>query len=164
MARCAAAHACCAVQLLIHGTVPLGSGLSSSSALVVAVAAALLGAYGCSAPQEDVAAFACAAERYVGVNSGGMDQAISVMARPGAAPAPAACAVTRTCAMHVVHVAPCTRFSGRACPSHKCCGGRARLREHTARLTQCADTRVRGEGRWMMRAKTSRLQARLGEG
>ena len=42
-----------------------------------------------SAQQEDVAAFSCAAERYVGVNSGGMDQAISVMARPGAPPATA---------------------------------------------------------------------------
>jgi galactokinase len=71
------------MQLLVHGTVPHGSGLSSSAALVVAVATAILGAYGCSAQQEDVAAFACAAERYVGVNGGGMDQAIAVMARPG---------------------------------------------------------------------------------
>lgn len=82
------AHAARAVQLLIHGTVPLGSGLSSSSALVVAVAVAILAAYGCSATQADVATFTCAAERYVGVNSGGMDQAISVMARPGAPPPP----------------------------------------------------------------------------
>lgn len=71
------------IQLLVHGTVPHGSGLSSSAALVVAVATAILGAYGCSAQQEEVAAFACAAERYVGVNGGGMDQAIAVMARPG---------------------------------------------------------------------------------
>lgn len=74
------------MQLLIHGTVPLGSGLSSSSALVVAVAVAILAAYGCRATQADVATFTCAAERYVGVNSGGMDQAISTMARPGAHP------------------------------------------------------------------------------
>lgn len=81
---CCHPHGCVHMQLLIHGTVPLGSGLSSSSALVVAVAVAILGAYGCSATQADIASFTCAAERYVGVNSGGMDQAISVMARPGA--------------------------------------------------------------------------------
>eukprot|EP00892_Ulva_mutabilis_P004938 jgi/Ulvmu1/2816/UM142_0014.1 len=73
------------IKLLIHGTVPLGSGLSSSSALVVAVAVAILAAYGCSATQADIASFTCSAERYVGVNSGGMDQAISTMARPGEA-------------------------------------------------------------------------------
>jgi hypothetical protein len=72
------------VQLLVHGLVPLGSGLSSSSALVVAVAVAILGAYGCHVPQQDVAAFTCLCERHVGVASGGMDQAISVMAHAGA--------------------------------------------------------------------------------
>lgn len=83
------------MQLLIHGTVPLGSGLSSSSSLVVAVAVAILAAYGCSATQADVATFTCSAERYVGVNSGGMDQAISVMARPGASLA--LCALLPSC-------------------------------------------------------------------
>jgi galactokinase len=72
------------LQLLVDGIVPWGSGLSSSSALVVAVAIAILGAYGCTVPQPDVAAFTCDCERHVGVASGGMDQAISVMARLGA--------------------------------------------------------------------------------
>ena len=76
----------CWLQILVHGTVPQGSGLSSSSALVVAVSIAILGAYGAGGvPQPDVAAFTCTCERHVGVASGGMDQAISVMARPGAA-------------------------------------------------------------------------------
>ena len=68
----------------MHGTVPSGGGLSSSSAFVVAVAVATLAAYGCHVPQPDVAAFTCTSERHVGVNSGGMDQAISTMGRPGA--------------------------------------------------------------------------------
>ena len=76
-------HAISRMQLLVHGEVPQGSGLSSSSALVVAVAVAILAAYGCQPPLPDIAAFTCSCERHVGVASGGMDQAISVMARPG---------------------------------------------------------------------------------
>ena len=72
--------------MLVHGTVPEGSGLSSSSALVVAAAIAILGVYGCTAhvPLPAIAKFTCVCERHVGVQSGGMDQAISVMGKLGA--------------------------------------------------------------------------------
>eukprot|EP00882_Tetradesmus_deserticola_P016206 GHRQ01017289.1.p1 GENE.GHRQ01017289.1~~GHRQ01017289.1.p1 ORF type:complete len:350 (+),score=139.38 GHRQ01017289.1:90-1139(+) len=75
------------LQVMVHGTVPLGSGLSSSAAIVCAsslAVAAVLGVAG-SLTKGDVAEFACSAERHVGVNSGGMDQAISVMGMPGVA-------------------------------------------------------------------------------
>jgi N-acetylgalactosamine kinase len=101
------------LEVLVHGTVPLGSGLSSSAALVCSASLAILAAYGripapargafawaqaaaqaagtllhsASRPitKGEVADFSCKAERYVGVNGGGMDQAISVMARQGVA-------------------------------------------------------------------------------
>lgn len=101
------------LEVLVHGTVPLGSGLSSSAALVCSASLAILAAYGKVPPpargpfawaaaaaaaaglggvgasrpvtKGEVADFSCKAERYVGVNGGGMDQAISVMARQGVA-------------------------------------------------------------------------------
>jgi galactokinase len=106
------------LEVLVHGTVPLGSGLSSSAALVCSASLAILAAYGKIPPpargafawaqaaagallgaasasawsssaaavtKGAVADFSCKAERYVGVNGGGMDQAISVMARRGVA-------------------------------------------------------------------------------
>jgi N-acetylgalactosamine kinase len=97
------------LEVLVHGTVPLGSGLSSSAALVCSASLAILAAYGKIPPPQrgpfawaaaaaaaaglasrpitkgEVADFSCKAERYVGVNGGGMDQAISVMARQGVA-------------------------------------------------------------------------------
>jgi N-acetylgalactosamine kinase len=73
----------CPVQLLVHGTVPEASGLSSSSSLVVAVSLAILAAYGCQLVQPHVAEFTATCERHIGVASGGMDQAISVMGRLG---------------------------------------------------------------------------------
>jgi N-acetylgalactosamine kinase len=52
-----------------------------SSSLAIA---AVLGVAG-SLTKGDVAEFTCTAERHVGVTSGGMDQAISVMGMPGVA-------------------------------------------------------------------------------
>ena len=88
-------------RLVVDGTVPPGAGLSSSSALVVASLLAFLTASGqvadgwaetpaasaASAPLSAaaVAELACACERYVGTMGGGMDQAVSLLAREGAA-------------------------------------------------------------------------------
>jgi len=73
------------LRAVVHGTVPLGSGLSSSAALVCASALAILAAHGLSPPKADVATFCAACERYVGTESGGMDQAASVLGVAGSA-------------------------------------------------------------------------------
>jgi N-acetylgalactosamine kinase len=70
-------------DLLVDGNVPCGAGLSSSSALVVANALALLGANEVEIRYEELAEVLAAAERYVGTLSGGMDQATSLLARAG---------------------------------------------------------------------------------
>ncbi len=72
---------CAGVELLVGGDIPPAAGLSSSSAVVVASLLAL-------GPCDDrvkLAERACRAERYVGTLSGGMDQAISLLAEPGRA-------------------------------------------------------------------------------
>jgi N-acetylgalactosamine kinase len=70
-------------DLLIDGSIPDGAGLSSSSALVVANALALLEANGFPLPRPALAELLAAAERYVGTLSGGMDQAVSLLAQSG---------------------------------------------------------------------------------
>ncbi|KAI9159421.1 galactokinase [Blastocladiella emersonii ATCC 22665] len=73
----------------IHSTVPAGSGLSSSSAMIVATVIATLyaanPARARTVPLEKITNIAIESERLVGVNSGGMDQSISVMGQRGAA-------------------------------------------------------------------------------
>jgi galactokinase len=66
-------------ELLVAGDVPAEAGLSSSSALVVASFLAL----GEPGDRHELAEQARLAERYVGTLSGGMDQAISLLARSG---------------------------------------------------------------------------------
>lgn len=73
------------LQVLVHGRVPTGAGVSSSSAIVCACALGVLGAHGVTLCKGEVAEFTARAERYVGVSSGGMDQAISIMGQPGTA-------------------------------------------------------------------------------
>lgn len=73
------------LQVMVHGTVPLAGGLSSSAAIVCSSALAVLAVNGVNLTKGEVADFTCKAERYVGVTSGGMDQAISVMGQHGVA-------------------------------------------------------------------------------
>lgn len=71
------------LQVMLHGQVPTGAGLSSSSAFVCVAALALLAAFGLGHQSKtDVAEFTTTCERYVGTESGGMDQAISMMGMP----------------------------------------------------------------------------------
>jgi galactokinase len=72
-------HAIPAFSLSLWGDVPLGSGLSSSAAVEVAAALAILSLVGASYPGPVLARFAQRGEnQYVGVNCGIMDQFISV--------------------------------------------------------------------------------------
>lgn len=68
------------MDVLVDGTVPAGSGLSSSAALVCASALSAMKASGCDDIDKlELCDLAIASERSVGVNSGGMDQAASVL-------------------------------------------------------------------------------------
>ncbi|KAF8910540.1 ribosomal protein S5 domain 2-type protein [Gymnopilus junonius] len=81
------------VDLLVTGSVPAGSGLSSSAAMVVASTLAFLAVNGKleNADDEEVlnkgglVQLSMNNEKRVGVNSGGMDQAASVMSDPSSA-------------------------------------------------------------------------------
>ncbi|KAJ7340741.1 Galactokinase [Mycena albidolilacea] len=75
------------VDLLVTGSVPAGSGLSSSAAMVVASTLAFLAINGKLEGADKVAKgelvkMSMENEKRVGVNSGGMDQAASVMSVP----------------------------------------------------------------------------------
>lgn len=71
------------IQGSVSGDVPLAAGLSSSSALVVAVGNALLAASGLDLPARYRMKMFAEAERYVGTEGGGMDQAASIGGREG---------------------------------------------------------------------------------
>lgn len=74
------------LDILVDGRVPTGSGLSSSAAIVCSSALAILRVLGVPRLRKgEVAEFTALAERYVGVISGGMDQAISIMGKKGVA-------------------------------------------------------------------------------
>jgi N-acetylgalactosamine kinase len=70
-------------DFLVDGDIPPGAGLSSSAALVVASALALLAVNDRRVPPLELAELLAAAERYVGTESGGMDQAICLLATAG---------------------------------------------------------------------------------
>ncbi|KAJ2318697.1 galactokinase [Coemansia sp. Cherry 401B] len=70
---------------LLDGTVPAGGGLSSSAAFVCATQLAVQRVNGIDLSQTELASIAAGAERYVGVNSGGMDQTASIMGQQGSA-------------------------------------------------------------------------------
>jgi galactokinase len=71
------------IDAVIDGNVPAGAGLSSSSAVVVASALALLAANDVAPDFHALAELLPGAERYVGTLSGGMDQATSLLAQAG---------------------------------------------------------------------------------
>ncbi|KQK12302.1 hypothetical protein BRADI_1g02810v3 [Brachypodium distachyon] len=71
------------LDVVVDGTVPLGSGLSSSAAFVCSATIAIMGILEKNFPKKEVAQFTCQSERHIGTQSGGMDQAISIMAKPG---------------------------------------------------------------------------------
>ena len=71
------------VDAAIGSDLPIAAGLSSSAALVVAVAVALLAANRVSSDLHELMELLATGERYVGTAGGGMDQAISLGARAG---------------------------------------------------------------------------------
>ncbi|XP_052149993.1 galactokinase [Oryza glaberrima] len=71
------------LDVVVDGTVPTGSGLSSSAAFVCSATIAIMGVLEKNFPKKEVAQFTCQSERHIGTQSGGMDQAISIMAKPG---------------------------------------------------------------------------------
>jgi galactokinase len=73
------------VDARVESDVPPAAGLSSSSALVVAVARALLAASEVEVPAPRLADALAQGERFVGTEGGGMDQAVSLGARSGTA-------------------------------------------------------------------------------
>ena len=73
------------VDALVESDLPIAAGLSSSSALVVAMALALLHANGVTVAPLELMAMLARGEHYVGTAGGGMDQAIVLGARAGCA-------------------------------------------------------------------------------
>lgn len=74
------------MDMLVTGTIPIASGLSSSSALVVACALACLGSMGKQLDKDisrlELASLLAEAEHYVGTKGGGMDHAIILLGEP----------------------------------------------------------------------------------
>ncbi|XP_048515216.1 N-acetylgalactosamine kinase isoform X1 [Athalia rosae] len=70
----------------VWGNVPASSGLSSSSALVSAAVLATMHLSECDErSKEDMGTISARAERYIGTQGGGMDQAIAFLGEPGCA-------------------------------------------------------------------------------
>jgi galactokinase len=79
-----AGHTLSGANLMIHGNVPLGSGLSSSASLEVAVALALTSLSGINLPRLDLVKLCQTAEhQYVGTRCGIMDQFTAGFAEAG---------------------------------------------------------------------------------
>src|SRR5260370_41509299 len=79
-----AAHRLRGADLLVHGEVPIGAGLSSSAAIEVAAGLALLGVSGLTIKRSDLAKLCQRAENeFVGARCGIMDQFISCCGRAG---------------------------------------------------------------------------------
>ncbi|KAL9657834.1 hypothetical protein ABK040_013170 [Willaertia magna] len=75
------------IYLLVDGTVPSGSGLSSSSALVCSSSVCCLKAFQLENlfTKHELAKYTAQSERLIGLQSGGMDQAISFLGKENAA-------------------------------------------------------------------------------
>lgn len=74
---------CHGADILVDGDIPPGAGLSSSSALVVALALAALAGEEKSPDPDALAAWLAEGEQYVGTRGGGMDQTVILRARRG---------------------------------------------------------------------------------
>jgi len=70
---------------LFDGDIPPSAGLSSSSALLVVTAVALLALHGVETDSLVLADLLARAERFAGTEGGGMDQAVSLLGEPGKA-------------------------------------------------------------------------------
>jgi len=80
----AAAYSLTGANLMIHGQVPLGAGLSSSAALEVSTALALLAASSRQAPKLELAQLCQRAEHeYAGTRCGIMDQFVATFGESG---------------------------------------------------------------------------------
>jgi galactokinase len=66
------------MECLVDGNIPTGAGVSSSSAFVCCSALATMKAYNGSLTKTQLTQVAIVSERFVGVESGGMDQSASV--------------------------------------------------------------------------------------
>src|SRR5256885_6154932 len=73
------------IDALVESDLPIAAGLSSSSALVVAMALAMLHANAVTVAPLELMALLARGERYVGTAGGGMDQAIVLGAQAGCA-------------------------------------------------------------------------------
>ena len=74
------------LQVLVDGNLLPSAGLSSSSALVCCSALTTIVANGHTTPsKKDMAKQCASSERFIGTQGGGMDQAISFLAKPGQA-------------------------------------------------------------------------------
>ncbi|GAM20919.1 hypothetical protein SAMD00019534_040940, partial [Acytostelium subglobosum LB1] len=73
------------LNLLYSGNVPIGSGVSSSSALVCVSTLAFSYIHNITYTKEDLANISVKCERFVGIEGGGMDQAISYLAEENTA-------------------------------------------------------------------------------
>ncbi|KAE9602554.1 hypothetical protein Lal_00049499 [Lupinus albus] len=71
------------LDVVVDGIVPTGSGLSSSAAFVCSSTIAIMAAFDVNFPKKEIAQVTCDCEQHIGTQSGGMDQAISVMAKTG---------------------------------------------------------------------------------
>ncbi|CAN4091707.1 unnamed protein product [Withania somnifera] len=71
------------LDVIVDGTVPTGSGLSSSAAFVCSSTIAIMASIGINIIKKEIARLTCECERHIGTQSGGMDQAISIMALSG---------------------------------------------------------------------------------
>ena len=75
------------LDLLVHGKVPIASGLSSSAALLCAIASALDVIQGIPHEKQGLVQATVEAEHRVGMNCGGMDQSISIYGKEKPYPA-----------------------------------------------------------------------------
>lgn len=71
------------MDAVVSGNLPMSAGLSSSSAMVVASALALLNANEVAVDRNELADLMAGAEHYVGTRGGGMDQAICLGGKRG---------------------------------------------------------------------------------